>query len=113
MAGTVKLCVPELEPELVAFAAGLAFVEVFGLADVVADDVALAEWVRVGVAVADEDELATAGADVVPGIADDAGAATDELDVLVPHAATPTPPMMTAITAAGTRRFLMLKSSVE
>lgn len=115
----MKLCVPELElPELVAFADEVAFAEVFGFADAVADDVALAEcvWLADAEAEADDDGPAvpvSAGADDVPAIADDAGAATNELDVLVPHAARLSPLMMTATIAAGTRLFLMPQSSVE
>jgi hypothetical protein len=111
MDGTVKLCVPELEPpdELVALAEDVAFVEVCDFADLVADAVGLAECEWLGEAVADEDELAvlaSAGTDV-PAIADVAGAAADVLDALVPHAVRPAPLIMTAIIAAGTRHFLM------
>jgi hypothetical protein len=116
MDGTVKLCVPELElDELVALAEDEALVEVFGAADLVADADALAECEWLGEAVADEDDSGVpvdAGTDV-PGIADVAGAATDELDVLVPHAVRPAPVIMTAIIAAGTRHFPMRQSSVE
>ena len=117
MEGTVKLCVPELEllEELVALAEAVALVEVLGFADFVADAEAMAECEWLGEAVADADDAGVpvcAGTDV-PAIADDAGAATDELDVLVPHAVRPAPLIMTAIIAAGTRHFLMPQSSVE
>jgi hypothetical protein len=113
MAGTVKLCVPELPDEL--FGVAVAFGGSVDVGAAVAVALAVAECVWLGEADADDDELAVSvgvGAADVPGMAVDAGAATDELEVLVPHAARPAPPMMTAIIAAGTRLFLMLQSSV-
>lgn len=114
----MKLCVPELElPELVAFAVELAFGGLGAEAAAVADDAVEAdeaECLCVGEAGADGDPAVSVGVGAadVPGMADDAGAAADELDVLVPHAARLTPVMMTAASAAGTRLFLMPQSSV-
>jgi hypothetical protein len=115
MAGTVKLCVPELVlgEELVAWGE-------LGCVDAVAVTEGLAaECVRVGVG---DDPGVSLSADVgaalgaVDEAADPLVAATDgaaEGDPLAPHAARPAPPMTTAMITAGTRHILMLQPSDE
>jgi hypothetical protein len=116
MAGTVKLCVPELvlEEELVACAEDVARVEVADFAEAVAvlDD--LAECTLVGDAAGDDEGGSVSVGDAAGG-SDEAGAETaaEELDPLAPHAVRPAPPMMTAIIAAAIRHFPMPQSSIE
>jgi hypothetical protein len=118
MAGTVKLCVPELvlEEELVACAEDVARVEVADFAEAVAvlDDLAAVECTLVGDAAGDDEGGSVSVGDAAGG-SDEAGAdtAAEELDPLAPHAVRPAPPMMTAIIAAAIRHFPMPQSSIE
>jgi hypothetical protein len=116
MAGTVKLCVPELvlEEELVGCAEDVARVEVADFAVAVLDDLAAVECTLVGDAAADDEGGSVSVGDAAGG-SDEAGAdtAAEELDPLAPHAVRPAPPMMTAIIAAAIRHFPMPQSSSE
>jgi hypothetical protein len=116
MAGTVKLCVPELvlEEELVACAEDVARVEVADFAEAVRDDLAAVECTLVGDAAGDDEGGSVSVGDAAGG-SDEAGAdtAAEELDPLAPHAVRPAPPMMTAIIAAAIRHFPMPQSSSE
>jgi hypothetical protein len=116
MAGTVKLCVPELVLGEEVVACGE-----LGCVDAVAVTVgpAAAECVCVGVG---DDPGVSLSADVgaAPGAVDEAAdplvAATDgaaEGDPLAPHPARPAPPMTTAMITAGIRHILMLQPSGE
>ncbi len=108
MAGTVKLCVPELvfvgelfgRAEAVAVAEGLAAVErtCVGESAGVGDDVGVPVSADVGDA---PGVLAKAGAD----------AAAEGFDPLAPHALRPAPQMTAAMITAGTRHILMLLPS--
>jgi len=119
MAGTVKLCVPELvfAGELVARGEVVARGELFGRTEAMAvtEGLAAAECVCVGeVAGAAADPGASVSADVGddPGVADKAADATAEgLDPLAAHAVRPAPPMTAAMITAGTRHILMLLPS--
>jgi hypothetical protein len=111
MAGTVKLCVPELVGEVVAGEelCGCEAVAVTGgLA--AAECVCVCAAAGVGVPVY-ADVGAAPGAVVVadPLVADTDG--TVEGDPLPAHAVRPAPPMATAMITAGTRDILMLKPS--
>jgi hypothetical protein len=118
MAGTVKLCVPELAlvGELVALG------ELFGRTEAMAvtEGLAAAECVCVGeVAGVVADPGASESADVGDdaGVPDKAAAEPPEaaadataegFDPLAAHAVRPAPPMATAMITAGTRHILML-----
>ncbi|MBV9446690.1 MAG: hypothetical protein JO345_12450 [Streptosporangiaceae bacterium] len=119
MAGTVKLCVPELAP------AG-ALAEFTGCAEAVTEGLAAAERRCVGeVAGVVDDPGVLACADVgdavgvsaraadEPPEAADAAEGVDPVDPLAPHAVRPAPPMTAAIITAGTRHILMPLPSVE
>jgi hypothetical protein len=114
MAGTVKLCVPEL----VLGEEGVACGEL-GCVDAVAvtDGLAAAECLCVGVG---DDPGVSLSADVgaAPGAVAEAADplvtaadGTAEGDPLAPHAARPAPPMTTTMITAGTRHILMLQPS--
>jgi len=123
MAGTVKLCVPELVPAEEVVACG----ELFGGAEAVAvtEGSAAAECVCAAeVAGAGDDAGAPVSADVgdAPGVAAKADAdppvaaddATAEgFDPLAAHAVRTAPPMTPAMIAAGTRDILIFLPSGE
>jgi hypothetical protein len=129
MAGTVKLCVPELVlvGELVACGEVVACGDLFGRTEAVAvtEGLAAAECLCVGeVAGAGADPGASVSADVgdAPGVAAKAApeppeaaadTAAEGFDPLAAHAVRPAPPMTTAMITAGTRHILMLLSSGE
>jgi hypothetical protein len=132
MAGTVKLCVPELAllveldgcGELDAWGELVARAEFVGCAEAVAEtegSTAAAECARVGEADGVGDELGVpAGAAVgepaetVPDpLVSSADAMGEGGDPLAPHAARLTPPMMAAMITAGTRHLFMLISSAK
>jgi hypothetical protein len=113
MAGTVKLCVPEL-----------VFVgEFFGRAEAVAvtDGLAAAERTCVGESAGVGDDVGVpVSADVgdAPGVAAKAvvaaaDGAAEGLDPLAPHALRPAPQMTAATITAGTRHILMLLPSAK
>jgi hypothetical protein len=122
MAGTVKLCVPEVVfvGELVACGGG----ELFGGAEAVAETVesAAAERLCVGeVAGVGDDAGVPVSADVgdppagavgdPPAAAD--GGRVEGFDPPVPHAVRAAPPMTAAMITAGTRHIPMLLPSGE
>ena len=119
MAGTVKLCVPELvlAEEFVARGVAVACEEPFGLTEAMAvtEGLAAAECVR-----ADPGVLVSADVGCDPGVPDRAVAEPPEaaadataegVDPLAAHAVRPAPPMTAAMITAGTRHFLMLLPS--
>jgi hypothetical protein len=120
MAGTVKLCVPELAlvGELVARGEVVTCGELVGRAETVAvtEGLAAAECTCVGeaVGVADvgDDPGVAARAAVEPPEAG-AEATVEESDPLAAHAVRPAPPMTAAMITAGTRHILMLLPSSE
>ena len=116
MAGTVKLCVPELgaaaellefvgRAEAVAVTEGLAVAEcgcdgeVAGVGDVPAG---VDDCDAVGVAAKAVAEPPEAAADAAEGV-----------DPLAPHAVRPAPPMTAAMITAGTRHILIFVSSAK
>jgi hypothetical protein len=115
MAGTVKLCVPELVfvEELVVCG------ELFGCAEAVAvtEGVALRACVAESAGVGDDaGVLVSADVGDAPGVeakaaADPLGAAAEGFDPLAPHALRPAPQMTAAMITAGTRHILMLLPS--
>jgi hypothetical protein len=115
MAGTVKLCVPELvfvgelfgRAEAVAVTDGLAAAErtCVGESAGVGDDVGVPVSADVGDA---PGVLAKAAADPLVAAAD---AAAEGFDPLAPHALRPAPQMTAAMITAGTRHILMLLPS--
>jgi len=120
MAGTVKLCVPELVfvGELVARGEVVARGELFGRTEAMAvtEGLAAAECLCVGEVVGvGADPGASVSVDVGddPDAADEAAAeATAEgFDPLAAHAVRPAPPMTAAMITAGTRHILMLLPS--
>jgi hypothetical protein len=123
MAGTVKLCVPELVPVL-----ELVFVgELFGRAEAVAvtEGLAAAECTCVGESAGVGDDaggLVSADVGDPPDgpakAADDplvagADAVAEGFAPLNPHALRPAPQMTAAMITAGTRHILMLLPSVK
>jgi len=122
MAGTVKLCVPELVfvGEVVACEEVVACGELFGRTEAMAvtEGLAAAECMCVGEVAsvgADPGESVSADVGDAPGAADEAAAdATAEgFDPLAAHAVRPAPPMTAAMITAGTRHILMLLPSGE
>jgi hypothetical protein len=128
MAGTVKLCVPELVSagELVACGEVVACGELVGRTEAMAvtEGLAAAECMCVGeVAGVGDDPGVWVSADVGgdPGVADKAadeppeaaGATAEGFDPLAAHAVRPAPPMTAAMITAGTRHILMLLPSGE
>jgi hypothetical protein len=111
MAGTVKLCVPELAPvgELVARGEDVPCGELVERAETVAVTEGLAECACAGEVagvadVCDDPGVASRAAELP-----EAGAeATVEADPPAAHAVRPAPPMTTAMITAGTRHILML-----
>jgi hypothetical protein len=128
MAGTVKLCVPELAfaGEFVARGEVVACGELVGRTEAMAvtEGLAAAECMCVGeVAGVGDDPGVWVSADVGgdPGVADKAadeppeaaGATAEGFDPLAAHAVRPAPPMTAAMITAGTRHILMLLPSGE
>jgi len=115
MAGTVKLCVPELvfAGELVARGEVVARGELFGRTEAMAvtEGLAAAECMCVGEVAgvgADPGVSVSADAGDEPGAADKGADATAEgFDPLPAHAVRPAPPMTAAMITAGTRHVLM------
>ena len=120
MAGTVKLCVPEL----VFVVRNSSFVDLFGAHGSHGGDGRISGTVRVGRRVAGvaDDAGVFVSADVgdAPGVEDKAAAeppeaaadaTAEEFDPLAPHAVRPAPPMTAAMITAGTRHILMLLPS--
>jgi hypothetical protein len=115
MAGTVKLCVPEL-----VLVEELVCGELFGRTEAVAVTEGLAARACVGESVAVGDD---AGVSVSADVGDAAGAevkapldpaadpAAEGFDPLAPHALRPAPQMTAAMITAGTRHILMLLPS--
>jgi hypothetical protein len=122
MAGTVKLCVPELVVlELVGCGELVACADFVERAEAVAvtEGSAAGECLCVAEAAGVGDDagvLVSADVGDAPGVpvkaAADPPVAADPTaegaDPLAPHAARPTPPMTTAMITAGTRHILML-----
>jgi hypothetical protein len=114
MAGTVKLCVPELAPagELAGGGGAVGAEVFFACEEAMPDGSAAAECVLVDVG--DDAGAPDAGADP-DGAAEAVGeppVAAVGLDPLA-HAVRPTPPMTAAMITAGTRHILMLLPSAE
>jgi hypothetical protein len=114
MAGTVKVCDPELVPagELGGGAGAVGAGELPECEEAVAEGRAVAECVLVEVG---DDAGAPDAGDDPDGAADAVGeppVAAEGLDPLA-HAVKPTPPMTAAMITAGTRRILMLLPSAE
>jgi hypothetical protein len=118
MAGTVKLCVPELVFVEEFVVAG----ELFGCVESVAVTEGLAVCVCVGESAGVGDDagvLVSADVGDAPGVeakaaADPfvaADAAAEGFDPLAPHALRPAPQMTAAMITAGTRHILMLLPS--
>jgi hypothetical protein len=122
MAGTVKLCVPEL----VFVGEVVVCGEFFGRTEAMAvtEGLAAAECMCVGeVAGVGDDPGVWVSADVRgdPGVADKAaaeppeaaGATAEGFDPVAAHAVRPAPPMTAAMITAGTRHILMLLPSAK
>jgi hypothetical protein len=115
MAGTVKLCAPELVPagELAGGGVLFGYAEFFVFAEALVEGAAVAEFVPVDEAVGAPD--APDAADEAVGEPPEAApvAAAEGLDPLVPHAVRPAPPMTAAMITAGTRHILILLPFAE
>ena len=125
MAGTVKLCVPELvfAGEFVARGEVVACGELVGRTEAMAvtEGLTAAECMCVGdVAGVGDDPGVSVSADVGddPGVADEAeppeagaDAAAEGFDPPAAHAVRPAPPMTAAMITAGTRYILMFLPS--
>src|SRR5690348_14397118 len=107
MAGTVKLCDPELVPagELAGGGVVVGYAELFECAEEVADGPAVAECVLDDEVCGAADDPDGAAEAEPPAPAVEAAEGVDPLDA---HAVRPAPPMTAAMITAGTRHILML-----